>query len=238
MRNLPNIDWRYWATLSVASVFGTNTGDFLSDNLHLGHLAGLPVLALVVAAIFVVERFSPRSSPIYFWATIITIRTAATNVGDSFRDYGIGFNIAIPLCLILFSASVVWYQKTMRLHTGPTNVVRANPVYWLCMLLAGVMGTLAGDFCGFALGLGTEWAAVILSVICLAMMVGGRQGKWYLPAYYWTLIWMIRSAGTSIGDSLANDVLSLNSSTTVTGILFIALLFAFYRRTHTAEVAA
>ncbi len=57
MRNLPRIDQRYWLSLSAASVFGTNTGDFVAGYLHLGHLAGLPWLAALFAAILLVERY-------------------------------------------------------------------------------------------------------------------------------------------------------------------------------------
>ena len=35
----------------VGSVFGANVGDYLSDALRLGHLSGLPVLAVLLALI-------------------------------------------------------------------------------------------------------------------------------------------------------------------------------------------
>ena len=38
---------RYWAALSVASVFGATGGDVLSHDLGLGHWRGVPVLLLL-----------------------------------------------------------------------------------------------------------------------------------------------------------------------------------------------
>src|SRR3954465_4351238 len=89
MRSLPRVDIRYWFALSAASIFGTNTGDFVAGYLHIGHLAGLPWVLAAFAAVLVLERVSPVKTPMWFWAAIITMRTAATNVGDAFHDFGI-----------------------------------------------------------------------------------------------------------------------------------------------------
>ncbi len=45
-RSVPPTTPRTWAALAAASVLGTNLGDLVSHTLHLGHLRGLPVLAL------------------------------------------------------------------------------------------------------------------------------------------------------------------------------------------------
>ena len=46
-------------TLVAASIFGTNTGDMISEYFHLGNVAGLPYIAAALLALFAVERFSP-----------------------------------------------------------------------------------------------------------------------------------------------------------------------------------
>ena len=55
--HVPLLGLRYWTALRPASVFGANMGDFFAHNLGLGHVAGLPVLAVALAAVFAVERF-------------------------------------------------------------------------------------------------------------------------------------------------------------------------------------
>ena len=45
MKCVPKIDAAYWTSLSLASVFGANAGDFIADVVHLGHLSGIPYLA-------------------------------------------------------------------------------------------------------------------------------------------------------------------------------------------------
>jgi uncharacterized membrane-anchored protein len=80
-RSVPSIDPRYWVCIGMASVFGTNCGDFVSRFLNLGHINGLPPLAAFFAFILVVERFAPIRTEIFYWLAIVTLRTAATNIG-------------------------------------------------------------------------------------------------------------------------------------------------------------
>ena len=56
IRNLPRIDARYWVSITAASIFGANLGDFCSHVLGLGHVRGLPFLAVIFAAILIAER--------------------------------------------------------------------------------------------------------------------------------------------------------------------------------------
>lgn len=228
MRTLPILDRRYWILLSAASIFGTNTGDFLSNQLHLGHLYGLPVLALVLALIFAVEKLGTRPSILYFWAAIIVIRTGATNIGDSFWDYGLGFKYTIPLVTALMVASALVYAaRAPKYDATDAPVLQAPPIYWLCMLLAGVWGTLFGDYASFGLHLETAGASVVLSLVagtCIAMF---HRRVPLSMARYWIAVCAVRAAGTAIGDYLAEDCFSLAVSTAMTGLVFIASVYRF-----------
>src|SRR5689334_8735670 len=118
----------------AASTFGTNTGDFVARYLHLGHLAGLPYMAVLFAGILMLERRA-RHSAVYFWAAIITVRTAATNVGDAFHDFGIDLNVSVPVVLVIFAMCAFIYMRRAR---SSDATVQVNSAYWVCMMLAGV----------------------------------------------------------------------------------------------------
>jgi uncharacterized membrane-anchored protein len=78
----PRVDARYWTGITLASVFGTNLGDFYAHESGLGIVQGLAVLALLAAIVFVIERFERRRHEAYYWLVIILIRTGATNIAD------------------------------------------------------------------------------------------------------------------------------------------------------------
>jgi uncharacterized membrane-anchored protein len=234
MRNLPRITASYWLTLVAASTFGTNTGDFVARYLHLGHLAGLPWMGLVFAAILLLAARARRGEALYFWAAIITVRTAATNVGDAFHDFHVAYSVSLSLVLVLFAASVLVYGRIPGERDGK-GTVRVNSAYWICMMLAGILGTIGGDFVSFRLGLtplGT--AAVFGCLIAASLGWFGKRGVLLDAAPYWTTVGLIRSGGTGAGDAVA-EVLGLAPSTLLTGVVFVGLVLCFYAARSKAE---
>ena len=73
---------RYWTAITLASVFGTNTGDLYAHESGLGIAKGLAVLALLIAVVFAIERFKHRRHEAYYWLVLILIRTGVTNIAD------------------------------------------------------------------------------------------------------------------------------------------------------------
>ena len=223
MKGLPRIDTRYWLALCAASIFGTNTGDFVAGYLHIGHLAGLPWLLAAFVAIVLLERASHVKTPLWFWAAIITMRTAATNVGDAFHDLHIGFAISVPLSLALFVLAAWSYARVTPPRAPGDETVKVNAAYWVAMMLAGVLGTVGGDVAAFRWGLTAPGAAVVFFVlVAIAIAYFKRRDVLLLAAAYWTVVGLVRTAGTAGGDAIAHAI-GLAPSTVVTGVGFLAL---------------
>ena len=226
MQNSPRITASYWLTLVAASIFGTNTGDFVARYLHLGHLAGLPYIALVFGAILILARRARHSQALYFWASIITVRTAATNVGDAFHDFHVAYSVSLAFVLVLFAASVLVYGRIPGERDGK-GTVRVNSAYWICMMLAGILGTIGGDFASFGLGLTPVGAAATFGVLIAASLWWcGKAGLLLNPLPYWATVALIRTGGTAAGDALAGG-LKLAPSTALTGLAFVGLVRYF-----------
>jgi uncharacterized membrane-anchored protein len=227
----PPVDARYWTAITLASVFGTNLGDFYAHESGLGIVKGLTVLALLAAAGFLVEHLENRRHEAYYWLVIILIRTGATNIADY-----LAFRVRVPpvaLTLGLIGLLCVFGWGTHRAFRAEGDSAHALPktdaAYWLGMLSAGVFGTVMGDICEHALGEGV--ASVALTALLFTVLFAGRGRAVQLIWLYWTTVAVARTAGTAIGDWLAENKflhIGLSFSTLITGLAFVAVL-VFWR---------
>jgi uncharacterized membrane-anchored protein len=229
--HVPLLGLRYWIALCLASIFGANMGDFFAHNMGLGHVAGLPFLAIALAIVFVLERFDRTAHEAFYWLAIVVVRTAATNLADFFSvdlrlpKPWVMAGLAALLALAVASAWQLSWRNAVDKTDVQSNLLRADSGYWLAMLIAGTLGTVMGDFFSHDLHLGNALASIVLSALLAPFLVlGARRLLWSLPLY-WTTIVMVRAAGTVVGDLLAaRNALGLALSTAATGIVFIGLL--------------
>jgi uncharacterized membrane-anchored protein len=206
-------------------------GDFFAHNMGLGHVAGLPFLAIALALVFVLERFDRTAHEAFYWLAIVVVRTAATNLADFFSvdlrlaKPGVMAGLAVLLALSVAAAWRLSWRNAVDKIDAQRNLLRADSGYWLAMLIAGTLGTVMGDFFSHDLHLGNAVASIVLSALLAPFLVlGVRQQLWSLP-FYWTTIVMVRAAGTTVGDLLAaRNALGLALSTAATGLLFIGFL--------------
>ena len=230
----PRVDFRYWTAILLASVFGTNLGDFYAHESHLGIVKGLAVLAVVVALAFIAERFDSYRHQAYYWLVIILIRTGATNIADY-----LAYRVRVPeLALTLgLAALIALFGWGTRPATRPQNggehaLPGTNAWYWLAMLSAGVFGTVVGDICEHAVGDGLA-ALLLTALFALALAAMGKPAV-RIVAIYWLIVTVARTAGTAIGDWLAESKalhIGLPLSTLLSGIAFVAVLVFWKSRT-------
>jgi uncharacterized membrane-anchored protein len=232
--HLPTVGPRYWTALCLASIFGANMGDFFARNIGLGHIAGLPFLAAALVAVIVAERFDRVQHQWYYWIAIVIVRTAATN----FADFAAG-DMKLPRIWVIAALTIVlavslwvsWrfvWRGLVRRVNAASPVLRADTGYWICMFIAGTLGTVIGDFCSHNLRLDDGGASLLLSPIVALLFLVGRKGLLGLLPFYWLTVVAIRAAGTSVGDLVSGrNMLGLPLSTAVTGILLVAVLVAW-----------
>jgi uncharacterized membrane-anchored protein len=238
--HLPTLGARYWTALCLASIFGANMGDLFARNLGVGHVAGLPFLAIALAIVIVAERFDRIQHEIYYWIAIIIVRTAAIN----FADFAAG-DLKLPRVWVMAGLTVLlvaalwltWQIAWRRLPNKTDNVLRADLGFWICMFIAGTSGTVIGDFCSHNLGLDDAGAAIALSPVVVVLLLVGWRGPLRMLPFYWLTVVAIRAAGTAVGDFVSGrNMLGLPTSTAVTAISFVALL-TFWKEDPTARRA-
>jgi uncharacterized membrane-anchored protein len=235
---------RYWVTLCFASIFGCNTGDLFAS--FFGLLNGLPILLALFALCLFAERRDEHPRQAYYWAAIIIVRTAATNLAD-YTDQRLGTAAFWVLTLVLIGALAARFiiartSADRRSHEGV--LAQVDGLYWATMLVAGTLGTALGDFSSFRLGLGLAGASMALSIL-VAVLIGlgsvrlftfPRSNLFAFPLYYWAVVVAIRTAGTSVGDYFAR-VLGLTESTLVFAVLLIGLLTLWHERSQIGQLS-
>jgi uncharacterized membrane-anchored protein len=238
-KNLPMIDARYWTAILAASMCGANTGDFASGILGLGHTRGLLPLALIFLATVWAERRSNVATEAYYWFAIIVLRTGATNLADlGTHDLKLGYALCTALLVVLMVAMVlIDYARgaeTTRV-AGPDGSWRSLPAtdasYWVTMLAAGTLGTVAGDWVAEGAGLGIG-SVVLVAALIVVWFVSSQYGKMTKP-WYWLTIVAARTAGTTLGDYLASRRglnLGLVVSTICTSLLLAGIVILWRTR--------
>jgi uncharacterized membrane-anchored protein len=233
--NVPTVDARYWTAISLASVFGCNMGDFVSLYLRWGHWLGLFPLAVIFAALVVGERHSVRTTEAWYWAVVIVLRTAATNIADlATHTFEWPYpRVILGLAVIQVLVILPVLPRLFQSGTDRTGRPATDGWYWTSLLTAGALGTAIGDWVAEDLHLGTGGGTLVLGAVFAVILAMGSRSRWTTKASYWLTIIAVRSAGTTAGDWLAfreepglsNGLhLGLPLSTAFTCALFIGTL--------------
>lgn len=220
-------DVGYWAALSVASVFGASLGDVISHDLHLGHWRGLLPLCLLLGAIRGGAARAWLGIPAAYWLSVVIIRAGATNVADlASHDLRLGSMALVGVLGVPFLwAMSVRDRATSIAATRQHGLPDTGTRYWITLFLAGTLGTVLGDD---ASGLyGQEAASILLCAMVLVLVLLRQRAVVDGTRGYWSTVLGARTAGTSVGDLLADHTsLGLAGSTAATGLLLIAMLSA------------
>ena len=226
--HMPRVDARYWASITMASIFGTNLGDFYAHESGLGIVPGVAILAALAGMAFLAERRDQGSHEFYYWLVIIIIRTGATNIAD-YLAFAVHIP-AIPLSIALGAGIAVlaaWMAMTESKAEVEANrgLPATDGKYWVAMLFAGVFGTVLGDVCSHYY---TEaHAAIGLGLLLAVILLGRWQGVVAASPGYWLTVSVARTAGTAMGDWLAENKIfdiGLTVSTFITGLVFVGIL--------------
>lgn len=226
--HMPRVDARYWASITMASIFGTNLGDFYAHESGLGIVAGVGILAALAGLVFLAERRDTRAHELYYWLVIIIIRTGATNIADylAFRVHipAIPLSIALGAAIAGFAAWMAMTESKAEVEANQ-GLPDTDGKYWVAMLFAGVFGTVLGDVCSHYY---TEANASLgLGLILAVILLGRWQGIVAAIPGYWLTVSVARTAGTAMGDWLAENKIfdiGLSVSTLITGCVFVGIL--------------
>lgn len=230
--HVPSIGPRFWVVLMVASVCGANLADLLTAHLALAFAGRMLVLAALLAAIFVGERYDRSPTEAWYWMVVVVIQVASTKLADfSVIDLGLGrlalvAGFALLLLVtfwILRSSTMLFISNYMLSRPGAAARPLTDFAHWTAMVLASALGATVSDFLTVGLGFGA-WRAVLILALALALVFP----LYRLPLanrlfVFWLTSTAIRALGTATGDLLAERA-HLPVSAALTGVALVAVL--------------
>jgi uncharacterized membrane-anchored protein len=182
------VPWRYWLTVVLVSVVGTQITDFLTDKLEISLYVSTTVfaaaLAITFAVWYAVERtlsihtIFTRRRELFYWTAILFTFALGTAAGDLATEaLQLGFRLGVVAfgALIAITALAYYYG--------------ANPIltFWIAYVLTRPLGASLGDLLSQAqpyggLGLGTIvtsaafLATIVILVTWLSIGENGQRG--------------------------------------------------------------
>ena len=224
----PLVGPRYWAAIAIASICGANLGDVFPDIFRIGSLIGLLILTAGFVIIFALDDLSKRGSEVFYWAAILVVRAAATEISDfvigpSHKGY--------MLVAVLLTIALLILTHLPRRSNRTPPAVRfgdADAEFWVTMLVAGALGTIIGDGVAHAfqsITTGVPVSAAIATTAAISLLFLRSKGLVSVIMSYWMTIVAIRTWGTNVGDIFAFvfslPISLLASALILTGILLI-----------------
>ena len=176
LRSRQYVPWRYWLTVVLVSVVGTQITDALTDGLGVSLYLSTSIFAVTLAATFAIwyriERTlsihsivtTPRE--LFYWTAILFTFALGTAAGDLATEaLQLGFRLGVVVFGALIAAIAVAYYRGV------------NPVltFWIAYILTRPLGASLGDLLSQAqtyggMGLGTIATSVVFLTIIVALV--------------------------------------------------------------------
>jgi uncharacterized membrane-anchored protein len=172
------VPWRYWLTVVLVSVVGTQITDFLTDKLDISLYTSTAAFAVMLWAIFAVwyavERtlsihtIVTRRRELFYWAAILFTFALGTAAGD----------LATEALMMGFNLGVVAFGTLIAVIAAAYYLLGGNAVltFWLAYILTRPLGASLGDLLSQSrpnggLGLGTVHTSLGFLVVIASLVI-------------------------------------------------------------------
>lgn len=179
------VPWRYWLTVVLISIVGTQITDFLSDVLEVSLYVSTAVFAVALTITFAIWYFVERTLSIhtiftlrrelFYWTAILFTFALGTAAGDLATEaLQLGFQVGV----VVFGAMIALVTLAYYLD--------ANPIltFWIAYVLTRPLGASLGDLLSQAreyggIGLGTvvTSAAFLGTIVVLVALLSVRPSR-------------------------------------------------------------
>ncbi len=197
---VPEVDLRFWYVKLLTTAMGESTSDFLVHrfNPELAVLAG----AAVFAGVLWLQLGSPRYLVATYWSAVVMVSVFGTMCADVVHvALGVPYLVStVTFALTLAAVFSLWYriEGTLSIHTIVTT--RRELFYWAAITTTFALGTAAGDYAAYVVGLGYRDSAVLFLVLFIAPGLYFGLARRHPVASFWTAYVLTRPLGASFAD--------------------------------------
>lgn len=236
----------FWLMKIIATTLGETLGDFLSMTLNLGYAIGIGITAVFFLTVLLIQLFSKKYIPVFFWLVIIATTTLGTEISDFMdRSLQLGYTLGstILFACLLFTL-FLWHKKFKSLSVFPIFDKNKEIFYWIAILFSNSLGTAFGDYLSDVVGLSYLNGALVTASIILIVVLLHYFTKINQIVLFWVAFVFTRPFGATFGDFLTKpiskgglDLGTLNASI-VSVILIGILIVVSHKRLQTANEQA
>lgn len=199
LRKVPEVTAVFWVAKLFTTAMGEATSDFFANtfNPYVVVAVGAIVLSIALALQFKTKQYVAW----VYWFAVAMVAVFGTMAADVLhKQFGIAYPVSTTLLVIaLASVFTVWYsvEKSLSIHT--INTPRREVFYWATVMATFALGTAAGDWTAYSLGLGYLTSGIIFTaIICIPIF--GRLLKQNEIVVFWFAYIITRPIGASFAD--------------------------------------
>src|SRR6478609_6981795 len=113
LNKVPEVTLLFWVVKILSTTVGETAADFLADNVGLGLTTTSLIMAVLLAAVLVVQFRTRRYVPIVYWLAVVLISVVGTLISDNLVD---NFGVSLWTTTIVFAACLAatfaaWYRS-------------------------------------------------------------------------------------------------------------------------------
>lgn len=198
----------FWALKILATTLGETAGDFLSQTLGLGYVAGLCITGVLLVGLLALQIGARSYRPAIFWSAIVGTTTAGTEISDLMdRTLGLGYATGSVLLLAgLIATLSVWYLREGSLSIEQIRRRNVEIMFWIAVIFSNSLGTAYGDFLVDNLALGYLAAAAVCTAVIVVVIVLHYTHTVNDVALFWIAFIFTRPFGATFGDLLTKPI--------------------------------
>lgn len=221
MKNLPEINFKYWLLMIIATTTGEIVGNYISRDLELGYKVGSIILVTVFCFAILISVLSKKISSLFYWLLIILGNIGGTNIADLICiDLNLG-TIWGSLLVISVFLLILFAIKVISKNNDKKTTIKIEFLYWFAILTSSTFGTTSGDFLSNDTPLGADGGSILLSFLLIAIILLQNFKLLSKELFYWLAIIIIHPIGATFGNYISKPA-GLNFGNVWTSIFLIS----------------